>query len=155
MDILTKKSLFGGTILDLAKAVSIMLTNEGSSSDYQGWDLVKNPAIYHVGVPTISGTGAEVSRTTVLTGPERKLGINIGIMKVSSRVKSFDAFQQGYSLNLNGKPYFSTKLGLLCSLLVYFFLIAFCVSKSVFMVSKHFFLTFYFVTYIDIRNVCL
>ncbi|AJR04140.1 iron-containing alcohol dehydrogenase family protein [Siansivirga zeaxanthinifaciens] len=66
----------GGTLLDLAKAVSIMLTNEGETKDYQGWDLVKNPAIYHVGIPTISGTGAEVSRTTVLTGPEKKLGIN-------------------------------------------------------------------------------
>ena len=66
----------GGTLLDLAKAVSIMLTNEGETKDYQGWDLVKNPAIYHVGIPTISGTGAEVSRTTVLTGPTRKLGIN-------------------------------------------------------------------------------
>ena len=66
----------GGTLLDLAKAVSIMLTNDGEAKDYQGWDLVKNPAIYHVGIPTISGTGAEVSRTTVLTGPEKKLGIN-------------------------------------------------------------------------------
>ncbi len=66
----------GGTIMDLAKAVAIMLTNEGSAADYQGWDLVKNPAIYHVGIPTISGTGAEVSRTTVLTGPDKKLGIN-------------------------------------------------------------------------------
>lgn len=66
----------GGTILDLAKAVSILLTNEGEAKDYQGWDLVKTPAIYHVGVPTISGTGAEVSRTTVLTGPQKKLGIN-------------------------------------------------------------------------------
>tara|TARA_R110000796_G_scaffold35017_3_gene90242 strand:+ start:227146 stop:228222 length:1077 start_codon:yes stop_codon:yes gene_type:complete len=66
----------GGTLLDLAKAVAIMLTNPGSSSQYQGWDLVKNPAIYHVGIPTISGTGAEVSRTTVLMGPEKKLGIN-------------------------------------------------------------------------------
>ncbi len=66
----------GGTILDLAKAVSIMLTNEGEAKDYQGWDLVKTPAIYHVGIPTISGTGAEVSRTTVLTGPDKKLGIN-------------------------------------------------------------------------------
>ncbi|MGR7814115.1 iron-containing alcohol dehydrogenase family protein [Lacinutrix undariae] len=66
----------GGTILDLAKAVAIMITNTGEAKDYQGWDLVKSPAIYHVGIPTISGTGAEVSRTTVLTGPERKLGIN-------------------------------------------------------------------------------
>lgn len=66
----------GGTILDLAKAVALMLTNKGESKDYQGWDLIKNPAIYHVGIPTISGTGAEVSRTTILTGPVRKLGIN-------------------------------------------------------------------------------
>jgi 3-deoxy-alpha-D-manno-octulosonate 8-oxidase len=66
----------GGTLLDLAKAVAIMLTNEGEAKDYQGWDLVKRPAIYHVGIPTISGTGAEVSRTTVLTGPDKKLGIN-------------------------------------------------------------------------------
>jgi 3-deoxy-alpha-D-manno-octulosonate 8-oxidase len=66
----------GGTLLDLAKAVSIMLTNDGETKEYQGWDLVKNPAIYHVGIPTISGTGSEVSRTTVLTGPEKKLGIN-------------------------------------------------------------------------------
>lgn len=66
----------GGSTMDIAKAVSMMLTNPGSSANYQGWDLVKNPGIYHVGIPTLSGTGAEVSRTTVLTGPEKKLGIN-------------------------------------------------------------------------------
>ncbi|MDD4348824.1 MAG: iron-containing alcohol dehydrogenase family protein [Opitutales bacterium] len=66
----------GGTTMDLAKAVSLMLTNPGSAVDYQGWDLIKYPGIYHVGIPTISGTGAEISRTTVLTGPTKKLGIN-------------------------------------------------------------------------------
>jgi len=66
----------GGSVMDLAKAVSLMLTNPGSASDYQGWDLIRVPAVYHVGVPTLSGTGAEVSRTAVLIGPERKLGIN-------------------------------------------------------------------------------
>jgi len=66
----------GGTLLDMAKAVAIMLTNKGNAFEYQGWDLVKRPSIYHVGIPTISGTGAEVSRTTVLLGPEKKLGIN-------------------------------------------------------------------------------
>ncbi|WP_242094037.1 iron-containing alcohol dehydrogenase family protein [Aestuariivivens sediminicola] len=66
----------GGSMLDIAKAVAIMLTNEGETKSYQGWDLVKNPGLYHVGIPTLSGTGAEVSRTTVLTGPEKKLGIN-------------------------------------------------------------------------------
>ena len=66
----------GGTLMDLAKAVAIMLKNKGSSAKYQGWDLVSKPAIYHLGIPTISGTGAEVSRTTVLMGPTKKLGIN-------------------------------------------------------------------------------
>ena len=64
----------GGSTMDLAKAVSLMLTNPGSSVDYQGWDLIKNHAVYHVGIPTLSGTGSEVSRTTVLTGPEKSLG---------------------------------------------------------------------------------
>ena len=66
----------GGSTLDLAKAVSLMMTNPGSSADYQGWDLVKLPGVYKAGIPTLSGTGAEVSRTTVLTGPTRKLGMN-------------------------------------------------------------------------------
>ena len=66
----------GGSTMDLAKAVSLMMNNPGSSADYQGWDLVKQPGVYKVGIPTLSGTGAEVSRTTVLTGPTRKLGMN-------------------------------------------------------------------------------
>lgn len=68
--------LGGGATMDIAKAVALMLNNPGSAADYQGWDLIKNPAVYHVAVPTLSGTGAEISRTTVLTGPEKKLGIN-------------------------------------------------------------------------------
>lgn len=65
----------GGSILDIAKATALMLTNEGSSTQYQGLNLIKKPGVYHLGVPTISGTGAEVSMTAVLTGPEKKLGL--------------------------------------------------------------------------------
>ena len=66
----------GGSAMDIAKAVSLMLNNPGSSADYQGWDLIGNPAVYHVAVPTLAGTGAEISRTAILTGPVKKLGIN-------------------------------------------------------------------------------
>ncbi len=66
----------GGSAMDIAKAVSLMLNNPGSSADYQGWDLIQNPAVYHVAVPTLAGTGAEISRTAILTGPVKKLGIN-------------------------------------------------------------------------------
>lgn len=68
--------LGGGITMDSAKAISLMLTNPGSSADYQGWDLIENPAVYHAAVPTLAGTGAEISRTCILTGPEKKLGIN-------------------------------------------------------------------------------
>ncbi len=81
-EILAKKGLpsgvigiGGGSIMDIAKSVSLMLTNEGSSTLYQGLNLIKKPGVYHLGVPTISGTGAEVSMTAVLTGPEKKLGL--------------------------------------------------------------------------------
>ncbi|MBC7948130.1 MAG: iron-containing alcohol dehydrogenase [Chitinophagaceae bacterium] len=66
----------GGSTMDLAKAVGLMMNNPGSSADYQGWDLVKHRGVYKAGIPTLSGTGAEVSRTTVLTGPTKKLGMN-------------------------------------------------------------------------------
>ena len=87
----------GGSAMDLAKAVSLMMTNPGSSADYQGWDLVKYPGVYKAGIPTLSGTGAEVSRTTVLTGPTRKLGMN-------SDFTPFDQIVLDPSLTTNAPP---------------------------------------------------
>ena len=66
----------GGSTLDIAKAISILYTNPGPAEQYQGWDLPKHPALYKIGIPTIAGTGAEFTRTAVLTGPVKKLGIN-------------------------------------------------------------------------------
>ena len=66
----------GGSAMDVAKALSVMLRNPGSASDYQGWDLVVNQGIHKIGVPTVSGSGSEASRTAVLIGKEKKFGIN-------------------------------------------------------------------------------
>lgn len=68
----------GGITLDIAKAISNLLTNGGRAEDYQGWDLVKVPGIFKIGIPTISGTGAEASRTCVMTNMKNglKLGMN-------------------------------------------------------------------------------
>ena len=68
----------GGCTLDVEKAVANLITNPGNAEDYQGWDLVKNPAIYKIGIPTISGTGSETTRTCVMTNPKNglKLGMN-------------------------------------------------------------------------------
>jgi 3-deoxy-alpha-D-manno-octulosonate 8-oxidase len=66
----------GGSSMDLAKAVGICLENPGTAAEYQGYGLdMKRGAEIWV-LPTLSGTGAEVTPIAVLRGPERKLGIN-------------------------------------------------------------------------------
>ena len=68
----------GGTALDFAKAISNLLTNKGTAEDYQGWNLVKKPGVYKIGIPTLSGTGAESSKTCVMINQKNglKLGMN-------------------------------------------------------------------------------
>ena len=67
----------GGISLDVAKAVSNLLTNDGKAEDYQGWDLVKVPGIYKIAIPTLSGTGAEATRTCVITN--KRTGLKLGM----------------------------------------------------------------------------
>lgn len=71
-------ALGGGATMDTCKAVANLMTNPGKAEDYQGWDLVQHPAPYKIAVPTLSGTGAEVSRTCVLMNMRKnlKLGMN-------------------------------------------------------------------------------
>lgn len=68
----------GGSTMDTCKCVGNLLTNPGKAADYQGWDLVKNPAPYKVAIPTLSGTGSETSRTGIMTNKAKgiKLGMN-------------------------------------------------------------------------------
>ncbi len=63
----------GGTVLDCTKAVSVLLTNRKKAEKYQGWDLLKNKGLFTIGIPSISGTGAESSRTCVLLNKKKKL----------------------------------------------------------------------------------
>ncbi len=58
--------LGGGSCMDVAKAVSVLITNEGSASLYQGLGLVKKPGVPKIMIPTTSGTGSEVTFTAVL-----------------------------------------------------------------------------------------
>ncbi len=68
----------GGSAMDVAKAASILATNAGKASDYQGLDLVKNAGLAKIMVPTTAGTGSEVTFTAVLSRkePKMKAGIN-------------------------------------------------------------------------------
>ena len=70
--------LGGGITLDTTKAVSNLLGNGGFASDYQGWDLLAKPGVFKIGIPTLSGTGSEATRTCVMTNKSSglKLGMN-------------------------------------------------------------------------------
>lgn len=67
----------GGSCIDLAKAVSVMLTHAGKVSDYYGEFAVPGPVIPLIAVPTTAGTGSEVTPVAVLMDEER--GTKIGI----------------------------------------------------------------------------
>ncbi len=63
----------GGSSMDIASAVSVMCTNPGTVRDYLGINLVKNPGIPTILIPTTAGTGAEVTPNAILTDVEAKL----------------------------------------------------------------------------------
>ena len=62
----------GGSVLDTAKAVAMLLTNGGSVEDYLGTGLVKRESLPCILIPTTSGTGAEVTPNALFYVPERR-----------------------------------------------------------------------------------
>jgi len=69
--------LGGGSSMDVAKAVSVLVTNEGSAAKYQGLGLVKKSGVPKIMIPTTAGTGSEVTFTAVLI--RRSDGVKGGI----------------------------------------------------------------------------
>ena len=60
----------GGSAMDVAKAISILLTNGGKAKDYLGLGKISKPGVPKIMVPTTAGTGAEVSFTAVFINEE-------------------------------------------------------------------------------------
>lgn len=54
-------SLGGGSAIDTAKGIAIVLALGGGIRDHQGTQLLARRAVAHVAVPTTAGTGSEVS----------------------------------------------------------------------------------------------
>jgi len=55
----------GGSAMDVAKAISILLTNGGKAEDYLGLGKIGKSGVPKIMVPTTAGTGAEVTFTAV------------------------------------------------------------------------------------------
>lgn len=63
----------GGSSMDIASVASVMCTNPGTVHDYLGINLVKNPGIPTILIPTTAGTGAEATPNAILTDVDAKL----------------------------------------------------------------------------------
>ena len=55
----------GGSAMDVAKAIAILITNGGKAEKYLGLGHIKQPGVPKIMVPTSAGTGAEVTFTAV------------------------------------------------------------------------------------------
>lgn len=71
----------GGSAIDAAKAIAALLTNAGDPFDYlevigHGRPLDR-PAAPVVAIPTTAGTGAEVTRNSVLASPEQQVKVSL------------------------------------------------------------------------------
>lgn len=68
----------GGSTMDTAKAVSVLVTNTGAAIEYRGFELVKNRGIPLILIPSTAGSGSEVTPFAVFTDAKarRKFGIN-------------------------------------------------------------------------------
>ncbi len=59
----------GGSVIDTAKSVAVMATNDGSIVDYKGAGKITRPRLPLVVVNTTAGTGSEVTRFAIITDP--------------------------------------------------------------------------------------
>jgi alcohol dehydrogenase len=69
--------LGGGSCLDHAKLVALLLRHGGALADYYGERRVPGPVLPLVAVPTTAGTGSEVTPVAVLTDRARTLKVGI------------------------------------------------------------------------------
>jgi len=67
----------GGSSMDMAKVVAVLLTHGGDVRSYYGEFAVPGPVIPLIAVPTTSGTGSEVTPVAVVADEER--GAKVGI----------------------------------------------------------------------------
>jgi len=69
--------LGGGSSIDLAKIVAVLLKYGGAPLDYAGENKVPGPILPLVAIPTTAGTGSEVTSISVITDSDNHLKVGI------------------------------------------------------------------------------
>ena len=71
-------ALGGGSPIDAAKAISLMVSNPGEIKDYIGLGKIKQEGPPIVAIPTTSGTGSEDTQFTIITNTKNEIKMLIG-----------------------------------------------------------------------------
>jgi alcohol dehydrogenase len=69
--------LGGGSAIDAAKAIALLVTNPGRIEDYEGKERYRVPPVRLLAIPTTCGTGSEVTWVSVITHTGRKFKMSI------------------------------------------------------------------------------
>ncbi|HUU01327.1 MAG TPA: iron-containing alcohol dehydrogenase [Myxococcota bacterium] len=64
-------SLGGGSAIDTAKGMAVVLTEGGKILDHEGYHALTRPQTPHVAIPTTAGTGSEMTMVLVVKDPAR------------------------------------------------------------------------------------
>ncbi len=67
----------GGSTMDYAKGVGIVVVNSGHILDYEGIDKIKRPTPPLICIPTTAGSAADVSQFAIITDTKREVKIAI------------------------------------------------------------------------------
>lgn len=61
----------GGSSIDLAKAINVLMTNPGKIGEYGGMNMVKNDCLPLIAIPTTAGTSSEITNVSALIDTEK------------------------------------------------------------------------------------
>lgn len=111
----------GGSVLDVAKLLSVLSTNKLSLREMLGVENIPNRGIPTLLIPTTSGTGSEVTPNAIVTIPEEQLKIGIvsqyllpelvvidpvltlGLPKAITAATGMDAFTHAFESYISNK----------------------------------------------------
>lgn len=80
----------GGSCMDLAKAISVVLAHGGDVRDYFGEFAVPGPGIPIITIPTTGGTGAEVTSLAIVYDDETQMKMAIADAHIAPAVALID-----------------------------------------------------------------
>jgi alcohol dehydrogenase class IV len=67
----------GGSSIDTAKGLAVLLAHGGEGQDYIGTDKIPGPGIPVIAIPTTAGTGSEVTNIAIFSDPEKELKLGM------------------------------------------------------------------------------